>query len=86
VFECHEGYDSAVCRCFESRGFTLFALHRSRRRPLLIQPGTPAPGPRWEALSFLATRDPARARARFARRGWMSLAGRSRPARARSAA
>jgi hypothetical protein len=55
-------------------GYTLFRLHKTLLGPELAPPGTPPETGAWEAPSFLATRQPDRARALLAPRGWQCLA------------
>ena len=61
-------------------GYTLFRLHKTLLGPALVPPDSPPEADAWEAPSFLATRQPERARALMAPRGWRCLAWpRSRP-------
>ena len=74
VFEDHENYPSLPMQLLESAGYSLFRLGRSLLGPRLspITSGKTTP---WEAPSFLATRDPGRARKRMGRLGWDVLKG-----------
>jgi FkbM family methyltransferase len=72
VFEDHAGPDSAVGRLLAGRGYTLFEVGW-RVRGLVL--GTPGSGThrRYEAPSYLATRDPDSALARCRSGGWQCL-------------
>jgi FkbM family methyltransferase len=74
VFEDHGDYPSALTTALESQGFVILRLERSPFRPLLSDPRV-RPRPSFDAPSLLATRDTARARDRFAVRGWACLRG-----------
>jgi len=73
VFEDHGKYPTPEMRELESLGFALFALSRSFRRVALRAPAEDAKLRKWESPSYLATRDPAKIWAGFARPGWGCL-------------
>jgi len=75
IFEDHEPHPSAVSRLLESAGFTISRIEESLTRPLLVAPARPARG--WDAPTYLATRDPARASRLLGARGWSCLRSRS---------
>lgn len=71
IFEDHRGFDSPVARRLSDSGYTIFGINKSPLGPVLLS--THAEVLRYcafsnEALNFLATRDPARARRRMS--GW----------------
>jgi FkbM family methyltransferase len=74
VFEEHQPYPSDVTRFLESNEFEVFRLHRRFAGPRLLPPDSRLPRSTWEATSFLATIDAARAQERFRPRGWCCLA------------
>jgi hypothetical protein len=72
VFEDFGVYPTPAMSLLEDNGFSIFALHRTLFRPLLVSPdrrGMPAHAD----PNYLATRDPERARERFAAAGWNVL-------------
>lgn len=62
-----------ACR-LQAHGYTVFTLDRTFFGPRLLPPGR-RPRTHWLPTNLLATRDPARARARLASRGWRVLRG-----------
>jgi FkbM family methyltransferase len=72
VFEDFGTYPTPVMSLLEQSGFRLFALHRTLFRPLLVDPGRHGM-PEKADPNYLATRDPERARQRFAPAGWNVL-------------
>ncbi|MFL5356010.1 FkbM family methyltransferase [Archangium sp.] len=74
VFEDHGTWPTPPMRLLLDAGYTLFRLHKTLLGPELAPPGTPPEPGAWEAPSFLATRQPDRARALLAPRGWQCLA------------
>ncbi|MHB8694272.1 MAG: FkbM family methyltransferase [Solirubrobacteraceae bacterium] len=70
VFEDHESYPDACTEIVESAGYTLLSLQNDLFGLRLVEPAQRGPKPAWPGPSYLATRDPARARARLERRGW----------------
>jgi FkbM family methyltransferase len=72
VFEEHHSLPSPVSELLEGYGYTLFALEQRYLRPQLspAHAGTSAAS---GSPSYVATKDPARALARFHRVGWKSL-------------
>ena len=73
VFEEHHTFPTPVTTWFESHGYSIFRLDRSFMRPLLLEPNSPVPRTEWTATNYLATVDPERVRARFAKVGWRCL-------------
>ncbi len=73
VYEDHHGYPGEASRLLESAGYTVFGLSRGFFGPRLIAPSTVAGGRAFEAPNFLATREPARLRARLTPLGWRVL-------------
>ncbi|MDE3053669.1 MAG: FkbM family methyltransferase, partial [Gemmatimonadota bacterium] len=73
VFEDHGGYPTNVSRLLERHGFRVFALRVSFWGPRLEPAGAATPDASWEAPNYLATREPDRALARVAPRGWRVL-------------
>jgi FkbM family methyltransferase len=71
VFEEHQAYPTPVTSFLEQYGYKLYAIGRALTRPLLRPPMSARSS--WEATSYLATTDPARAEARFAKTGWQAL-------------
>lgn len=76
VFEHHETYPSPVTALFETHGYALFQIHKRFARAELAPVSQPRERSRWEAQSFLATKDPARAVERLRDGGWRVLASR----------
>jgi FkbM family methyltransferase len=76
VFEHHSEYPSAVTDIFEENGYKVQRLQKGFFRPLLLAPTERAARSTWEPLSYLATRDPARAATRFMPTGWYCLRSR----------
>jgi FkbM family methyltransferase len=75
VFEDHGTWPTPPMRLLLDAGYTLFRLHKTLRGPTLVPPESPPETGAWEAPSLLATRQPDRARALLAPRGWHCLAG-----------
>jgi FkbM family methyltransferase len=73
VFEEHHQYPSDASRALEAFGYRVFFLGRTFFGPLLEAPDQHAGAVGWLPPNFLATRDPERARARLAARGWQVL-------------
>jgi FkbM family methyltransferase len=72
VFEDFESYPTPVMSLLEQNGFQVFALYRTLHRPVLVDPHRPGM-PKDADPNYLATRDPERARQRFAPAGWNVL-------------
>lgn len=72
VFEDFGVYPTPVMRHLEDRGFSVFALSRSLRRPHISSPDR-AGVPKRTDPNYLATRDPERASRRLDRSGWSVL-------------
>lgn len=75
VFEELKPVPSDSTQLLESCGYTLFRILRCFAGPVLAEPRAAAAA-EVDPPSFLATRDPERARSRFAPRGWQTLTGR----------
>ncbi len=71
VFEHHGDIRSPVFETLESAGFTITRIEQSLTRPLLVAPDRAPRG--WDAPTYLATREPARASRLLAPRGWRCL-------------
>ncbi len=72
VFEDFGSYPSPVMSLLEQAGFRVFALYRTLHRPVLVEPCRPGV-PKDADPNYLASRDPERARQRFATAGWNVL-------------
>jgi len=70
-FEEHEPLPTPVSALLSDHGYTIFGLRERLRGVQLTDPSVPQP--RWDAATYLATRDPDRARARVRLNGWNSL-------------
>jgi FkbM family methyltransferase len=75
VFEEQGPLPTPVTAMLEESGFTVFGLAQRFRGVELTEPGVA--GPIWDAPTYLATRDPSRAR-RCVGRGWTVLGKRAR--------
>ncbi|MFM7101639.1 MAG: FkbM family methyltransferase [Verrucomicrobiota bacterium] len=73
VFEEHHGFPSPATRFLADAGYHLFQIGREFDGPLLDPPTASGHVPHWLPPNLLATRDPARARAICAPRGWQCL-------------
>lgn len=75
IFEEHADFPTPVTNRLEAWGYTLFRLDRLLTRPLVANPRQrrATSGVKWEATSYLATIEPARALDRLGRRGWQCL-------------
>jgi hypothetical protein len=74
VFEDHVGPDSPVCRLLAGHGFTFFEIGWRLGGPVLAPLGSGCHR-RYEAPSYLATRDPDGARTRCRPGGWECFRG-----------
>lgn len=72
LFEEHETYPALSHEILLKHGYHIFCVTRSTWRPLLLPPEA-RPRQTYLPANYLATIDPARARARFAARGWRAL-------------
>jgi FkbM family methyltransferase len=72
VFEDHHASTSPVRDLLRGWGFDITRMDRTLTGPLMSAESA-APRPGYDAPSFLATRDPERARRRLAPRGWRTL-------------
>ena len=88
IFEEHAAYPTPVTAFLEQRGYHLFLIGKRLWGPLLGDVGGPAVHNPFDPPSYLATRDPERARARLQPALWAVLKTRSlkAPARARVSA
>jgi FkbM family methyltransferase len=75
VFEDFYPQPSPVSRHLQAAGYEVFALGQAWHKPTLLPPN----GSDSSVTNFLATRDPARAHARFESIGWKCLRLRARP-------
>jgi FkbM family methyltransferase len=86
VFEDHDGYPSEATAIVEDAGYELISLDNDLRGLRLVAPADRGEVPAWPGPSYLATREPDRARARLGRRGWqvkgIGLGGSARAGRA----
>jgi FkbM family methyltransferase len=79
IFEDHQPLPSPVSTLLESAGYTINGIEEALTRPLLATPNRTPQG--WDAPTYLATRDPERARRLADPRGWRCLRPRGRRAR-----
>lgn len=70
VFEDHDDYPSPATAVVEDAGYALISLDNDLWGLRLVEPADRGDVPAWPGPSYLATRDPTRARRRLARRGW----------------
>jgi FkbM family methyltransferase len=70
VFEDHGDYPSTVTAIVEEAGYALFSLDNDLWGLRLLPPEKHSDLPEWPGASYLATRDPDRARKRLVGRGW----------------
>ena len=70
VFEDSGDYPSAVTAIVEDAGYELFSLDNDLWGIRLLPPERHGELPDWPGASYLATRDPARAKERLTARGW----------------
>ena len=73
IFEEHSPKQSIVARFLIDCGYEVLLLHKTFFGPKLFDLSSVVPISSWESPSLLATLDPARARERFAKRGWRAL-------------
>ncbi len=73
VFEDLEPLPTDVSRALTSAGYEISGIEETFRGPLLA--ASESARHSWDAPTYLATRDPSRARARIAARGWRCLRG-----------
>jgi FkbM family methyltransferase len=73
VFEEHHALPTAASELLTSNGYSIFGLRERLTGVELIEPSATGARPRWDAPSYLATREPERAAQRLGRRGWHSL-------------
>ncbi len=76
LFEEHEQPPTAVTDLLEQRGYTVYGVRQAVSGPVICTPAEAYSGTLWDPPALLATRDPARARARLRRRGWVTLRNR----------
>ena len=75
IFEEHEAYPTPVTQFLKANGYTVFRLVKQLFGLGLLPATERADGPAWAPPSFLATLDPAGARAALGGRGWRVLGG-----------
>jgi FkbM family methyltransferase len=80
IFEENYGYPSSASAYLESLGYSVLIIKKSFFGPKLVDPKPLSAEEckkiymtKWDSISFLATRNPARALERFKERGWLSL-------------
>ena len=70
VFEDHDDYPSEATKLVEEAGYELLSLDNDLWGLRLVAPRDRGEVPAWPGPSYLATREPYRARQRLGRRGW----------------
>jgi hypothetical protein len=77
IYEDHTLGESGLGDMLTRHGYTVFAIGHSALGPMLLDAAAAktAIDSSWESASFLATRDPARARSAMKSRGWRVLRG-----------
>jgi FkbM family methyltransferase len=70
VFEDHDDYPSEATSVVADAGYELISLDNDLWGLRLVAPEDRGEVPAWPGPSYLATREPARARERLGRRGW----------------
>jgi FkbM family methyltransferase len=70
IFEDHDPYPDASTEIVEGTGYTLYSLSNDLFGVLLGAPAERGEVAEWPGPSYLATRDPERARERLGPRGW----------------
>lgn len=73
VFEDHMGASSPVVSRLRGWGYTVYSIGWSLMRLRVIPVGNGSAASRYEAPSFIATRDPAQCMTALGERGWRSL-------------
>ena len=73
LFEEHETLPTAASELLTRSGYTIFGLRQRLTGVALVPPSAIGARPRWDAPTYLATREPDRAADRLRRRGWHSL-------------
>ena len=76
VFEDFGAPPTSASRLLESHGYTVWRIGNTLFGPILIPASTALPEPLVDSPNYLATRDPQRAAARIAKRGWAIYARR----------
>lgn len=74
VFEEHDPAGGVAADYLRARGYTIFRVARRYAGPELVAPTTLLPD-ELDPATYLGTRDPVRARQRFAPRGWTVFSG-----------
>jgi FkbM family methyltransferase len=74
VFEEHRPFEAPSHRYLRENDYAVFRVARGLMGPALVPPHV-VPRGEVDPATYLATLDPARARRRFARRGWLVLRG-----------
>ena len=75
VYEDHHAYPNDLTKLFTDCGYTIFRLNKRLSRLQLLPPQTIDAGDQYDPPNYIATANPERAEARFAKRGWYCLAG-----------
>ncbi len=78
LFEEHELPPTPVTRLLEGHGYTVLSVRQGLGGPILCAPAQAYSRKLWDPPALLASADPARARQRLKRRGWVSLRRRAR--------
>jgi FkbM family methyltransferase len=78
VFEEHEAPPTPVTELLRSCGYTILGVRQGLAVPIASAPSDAYRGQMWDPPALLATTDPARAKQRLRRRGWLCLGGRLR--------
>jgi FkbM family methyltransferase len=78
LFEEHELPPTPVTQLLEGHGYEVLSVRQGLSGPILCAPAEAYSKKLWDPPALLATADPARAKRRLRRRGWVSLRGRPR--------
>lgn len=73
VFEEHHPADSVVIVHLRGAGYDVLRIAKGFLGPVMLSPDREAPHSAWESPCFLATVEPALAKARLSPRGWQAL-------------
>lgn len=73
VFEEHQRPPTPVMELLESKGYSVLGVRQGLSGPVVCTPAEAYASKLWDPPALLATRDPARARERLRRRGWVTL-------------
>ncbi len=70
IYEEHIGIDSDASIYLSSKGYSIFKLNRSNKGPRLSQPDDASHDLPYEAINFLATKNPNYVKQQFIQKGW----------------